>query len=143
MKKASKKCNKKTKYVLTFQITRDRKAAQVTLPIFTPKMKKTLRTAGELPDPPDPVDPPETRQGAWCTTPGTLAPEVRMTVVLNKLPQITTRMVQLPVLGTCRVDMWCPGCDDQDTSICVGQLGLLCSQQHVTHAFIIHDPFIV
>ena len=33
-------------------------------------------------------DLPDPRHGAWCTTPGTLAPEVRMTVVLNKLPQI-------------------------------------------------------
>ena len=36
---------------------------------------------------PDPADPAEMRHGAWCATPGTLAPEVRMTVVLNKLLQ--------------------------------------------------------
>ena len=47
-----------------------------------------LGTAGELPDLPDLPDPGDPRHGAWCTTPGTLAPEVRMTVVLNKLPQI-------------------------------------------------------
>ena len=32
-----------------------------------------------------PADP---RHGAWFTTPRTLAPEVRMTVVPNKLPQL-------------------------------------------------------
>ena len=58
--------------------------ARAQVPIFTPKMKK-LGLAGEPADLPDPV---ETRHGAWCTTQGTLAPEVRMTVVLNKLPQI-------------------------------------------------------
>ena len=66
---------------LTFQITRERKYRFLHL-----KLKK-LGTAGELPDPSDP------RHGAWCTTPGTLAPEVRMTVVLNKLPQMTTMMI--------------------------------------------------
>ena len=49
---------------------------------------KKMGTAGELPDPADPADPADPRHGAWCTTPGTLAPEVRMTVVLNKVPQI-------------------------------------------------------
>ena len=49
---------------------------------------KKMGAAGELPDPPDPADPAKTRHGAWCTTPGTLAPEVRMTAVLNKLPEI-------------------------------------------------------
>ena len=44
-------------------------------------------------DPADPADPAKTRHGAWCTTPGTLAPEVRMTVILNKLPQITLRLL--------------------------------------------------
>ena len=63
---------------LTFQITRERKYRFLHLKL------KILGTAGELPDLPDPADP---RHGAWCTTPGTLAPEVRMTVVLNKLPQ--------------------------------------------------------
>ena len=43
------------------------------------------RRATIVADPPDQADP---RHGAWCTTPGTLAPEVRMAVVLNKLPQI-------------------------------------------------------
>ena len=37
----------------------------------------------------DPADPADPGHGAWCTTPGTLAPEVKMTVVLNKLPQIS------------------------------------------------------
>ena len=54
--------------------------ARAQVPIFTPKMKK-MGTAGELADPAKP------RHGAWCTAPGTLAPEVRMTVVLSKLPQ--------------------------------------------------------
>ena len=35
----------------------------------------------------------ERRHRAWCTSPGTLAPEVRMTVVLNKLPQISNSNV--------------------------------------------------
>ena len=65
--------------VLTFQITRTRKYRYL---LFKTRF---LGTAGELPDPADPADP---RHGALCTTPGTLAPEVRMTVVLNKLPQI-------------------------------------------------------
>ena len=38
--------------------------------------------------PTEPTDPADSRHGGWCTTPRTLAPEVRMTVVLNKLPQI-------------------------------------------------------
>ena len=42
-----------------------------------------LGTAGE------PADPPDPRHGPWHTTPGTLVPEVRMTLVLNKLPQTT------------------------------------------------------
>ena len=49
-------------------------------------MEKKVGTAGE---PPDPADAAKMRHGAWCTTPGTLVPEVRMTVVLDKLPQIT------------------------------------------------------
>ena len=70
------------------------------VPICTPEIKKM----GTLPDPADPADPPdpaETRHEAWCTTPGTLAPEVRMTVVLNKLPQIiwTLSAVILPSTG--------------------------------------------
>ena len=55
---------------------------------------------GELPDL---ADPAETRHGAWCTTPGTLAPEVRMTVVLNKLPQNTFSCYK----GPCRHDPTC------------------------------------
>ena len=61
------------------------------VPMFTPKMKKMNTPA----DPADPPDPPETRHEAWCTTPGTLAPEVRMTVVLNKLPQIIMILIIL------------------------------------------------
>ena len=64
-----------------------------TVPICTPKIRK-MGTAGE---PADLPDFPETRHKAWCTTPGTLAPEVRMTVVLNKLPQIKLRISTLVV----------------------------------------------
>ena len=66
---------------LTFQITRTRKYRYL--------LFKT-RFLGTPADPADLPDLPETRHEAWCTTPGTLAPEVRMTVVLNKLPQIIT-----------------------------------------------------
>ena len=59
--------------------------ARAQVPIFTPNMKNKIATAGEPADPPDPW------HGAWCTTPGTLAPEVRMTVVLNKLLQTMLR----------------------------------------------------
>ena len=38
-------------------------------------------------DPPDPTDPADPRHGAWCITPETFAPEVRMRVLLNKLTQ--------------------------------------------------------
>ena len=54
-------------------------------------MKKN-GAAGEPPNRPDPADPADPRHGAWRTTPGTLAPEVRMTVVLNKLPQIKSNL---------------------------------------------------
>ena len=64
---------------LTFQITQTRKYRYL---LFKTRF---LGTPADLPDPPDPA---ETRHEAWCTTPGTLAPEVRMTVVLNKLLQI-------------------------------------------------------
>ena len=64
---------------LTLQITRTRKYQ------FLFFITRFLGTTGELADPADPLD---SRHGAWCTTRGTLAPEVRMTVVLNKLPQI-------------------------------------------------------
>ena len=58
------------------------KQAIAQAPIFTVQ-KSILGT---------PADLPETRHEAWCTTPGTLAPEVRMTIVLNKLPQITVML---------------------------------------------------
>ena len=77
MKIASKKDAKSTVF-LTFQITRTRKYRFLHL---------TLKKMGTLPDPADPPDPAEAGHEASCTTPGTLAPEVRMTVVLNKLPQ--------------------------------------------------------
>ena len=67
--------------VLTFQIRRKRKYH------FLHLQWNKLDTPA---DPPDLADPPETRHEAWCTTPGTLAPEVRMTVVLNKLPQMSS-----------------------------------------------------
>ena len=73
----------------TFQITRTHNYR------FLLFKNQFFCTAGDPADPADLLgssrifsDFPETRHEAWCTTPGTLAPEVRMTVVLNKLPQI-------------------------------------------------------
>ena len=83
MKHVFKKCQTNT---LFFDISNH---ARAQVPIVTPKIKKNkMGTAGE---PPDPADP---RHGAWCTTPGTLAPEVRLTLILNTLPQmeICTRL---------------------------------------------------
>ena len=44
-----------------------------------------MGTAGELPDGSS-GSPGSSTRSVWCTTLGTLEPEVRMTVVLNKLP---------------------------------------------------------
>ena len=72
----------------TFQITRTHNYR------FLLFKNQFFCTAGDPADPADLLgssrifsDFPETRHEAWCTTPGTLAPEVRMTVVQNKLPQ--------------------------------------------------------
>ena len=61
--------------------------ANAQVPIFIDQTR-FLGTAGELADLADLTDLPDPRHGTWRTTPGTLAPEVRMTVVLNKLPQM-------------------------------------------------------
>ena len=57
-----------------------------------------LGTAGE------PVDPANPRHRAWRTIPVALTPEVRMTVVLNKLPQIK---LEDPALLQIRSPSWC------------------------------------